>query len=430
MKDESRPSVSSFILHPFEVGTSMNTRRFCCALWLVPVVLFLPALTQPGSPGRAEERKEVPSAPVIRLVGDRDPAVAVTGLSPADLRALARLDQAPERWHQLFAVYVEHGGDPAQQPAMLGSYRVEKDALRFQPRFPLQRGVSYRAVLHPERLPGRAGPAEKTIEMLLRLPKVKPAVPTVVTAVYPSRDDLPENQLKFYLHFSAPMSRGEAYEHIRLLHDGKADDRAFLELPQELWDREGKRLTLLLDPGRVKRELAPREAFGPVLEAGKRYTLVIDREWQDGEGHPLKESFRKTFRVLPPDGTQPSPKTWKLEPPPAGSTNPLVMTSPKSLDHALLHRMLWVTDDRGRKMPGTVAVTKQETCWQFTPASAWTVGRYHLVADTWLEDLAGNSIARPFEVDEQSAVQHQNPARTVQLPFEVRANRSVPPLDR
>jgi hypothetical protein len=106
------------------------------------------------------------------------------------------------------------------------------------------------------------------------------------------------------------------------------------------------------------------------------------------------------------------------------------MTSPKSLDHALLHRMLWVTDDRGRKVPGTVAVTKQETCWHFTPASAWTVGRYHLVAETRLEDLAGNSIARPFEVDERSAVQHTNNAKTVQLPFEVRANRSIPPPDR
>jgi len=394
----------------------MNTLRSCFALLFVPLVFACPHIMW------AEVRTETPSAPAIRLVGDREPAVAVTGLSPADLRALARLEQSLERWQQLFAVYVEHGGDRAQQPAMLGSYRVEKDALRFQPRFPLQHGVSYRAVFHPEHLPGRAGPAEKPIEMLLRLPKAKPAVPTVVTAVYPSRDDLPENQLKFYLLFSAPMSRGEAYQHIRLVHDdGKVDDRAFLELPQELWDREGKRLTLLLDPGRVKRELAPREEFGPVLEAGKRYTLIIDREWKDGEGNPLKESFRKTFRVLPPDPTQPNPKTWKIEPPPAGSTKPLVMTSPKSLDHALMHRMLWVIDERGRKVAGTVEVTRQETCWRFSPAAAWTAGRYHLVADTWLEDLAGNSIARPFETDEQSAAEHENNAKTVQLPFEVRS---------
>jgi hypothetical protein len=348
--------------------------------------------------------------------------IEVAGLSPVDLQALARLEHTTEQWQMLLAVYVERGGDRAEQPAMLGAYRVEKDALRFVPRFPLRRGVSYRAVFHPERLPGRVGSAEKPVETLLVLPKPSPAAPTVVAAVYPSRDDLPENQLKFYLHFSAPMSRGEVYEHIHLLRDdGKVDDRAFLELPQELWDREGKRLTLLLDPGRVKRELKPREEFGPVLEAGRRYTLIVDRSWKDGEGNPLKETFRKTFRVRPPDETQPDPKTWKIEPPGAGSTAPLVMTSPKSLDHALLHRMLWVTDDRGRKVPGTVEVTRQETCWRFTPAAAWTAGHYHLVADTWLEDLAGNSVSRPFEVVESRPAERESKGETVQLPFEVRA---------
>ena len=38
---------------------------------------------------------------------------------------------------------------------------------------------------------------------------------TIVEHVYPSTDQLPENQLKFYLHFSAPMSRGEAYSRIQ-----------------------------------------------------------------------------------------------------------------------------------------------------------------------------------------------------------------------
>jgi hypothetical protein len=363
----------------------------------------------------------VNGAPVVRLSNDKSPVVEVTGLEPAELKALAERKQTPEQWQTLLAMYVERLGDRSEQPAMLGSYRVEKETLRFEPRFPLVRGVSYRVVFHPGRLPGRTGDAETTLETVLLIPKPKPAAATVVTHVYPSKDELPENQLKYYLHFSAPMSRGEAYEHIRLLGpDGKEDPHAFLQLPQELWDGDHKRFTLFLDPGRVKRDLKPREDLGPVLEAGKRYTLVIDRSWSDAEGNPLKETYRKSFRVLPPEETQPDPKTWKIEPPGAGTKAPVVMTSPKPLDHALLQRMLWVIDESGEKVPGSVEVTRQETCWRFTPAQSWKAGRYHLVADTLLEDLAGNSIARPFEDDERNPIARSRKTETVQVPFEVR----------
>jgi hypothetical protein len=360
-------------------------------------------------------------APVIRLHGDKEPAVEVTGLPAEELRALARLEQTPEQWQALFAVYVERG-DRARQPAMLGSHRVLKDALRFEPRFPLTPGVAYRAVFHPDRLPGHAGSTEPAVETVLRVPKPAPAAPTVVTHIYPSRDELPENTLKFYLHFSAPMSRGEAYDRIHLLDAaGKPVEAAFLELGQELWDPAGKRFTLFFDPGRIKRGLKPREDLGPALEAGKRYTLVIDRAWKDAEGNPLKETHRKAFRVLPPDEKPPDPKTWKLEAPSAGSRKPLVVTSPKALDHALFGRLVWVTDADGRKVPGRAEVTNRETRWTFTPDAAWAAGRYHLVADTRLEDLAGNSIGRPFEVDEFRTVERQTKAETVKVPFEVRA---------
>ena len=37
---------------------------------------------------------------------------------------------------------------------MLGTYRVQPGALRFEPQFPLEPGLSYRAVFHPDQLPG------------------------------------------------------------------------------------------------------------------------------------------------------------------------------------------------------------------------------------------------------------------------------------
>ncbi|NIP93248.1 MAG: hypothetical protein GWO24_07240, partial [Akkermansiaceae bacterium] len=90
------------------------------------------------------------------------------------------------------------------------------------------------------------------------VPAARPGPRTTVTHVAPGADVLPFNLLKFYLHFSAPMTRGRAYQHITLRHhDGQPVADPFLELPEELWNPEMTRLTILLDPGRIKRGLLP-----------------------------------------------------------------------------------------------------------------------------------------------------------------------------
>jgi hypothetical protein len=231
---------------------------------------------------------------------------------------------------------------------------------------------------------------------------------------------LPENQLKFYIHFSSPMSKGDAYQHVHLLDStGKEVSLPFLRLDEELWDQKQTRFTLLFDPGRIKRGLKPREEVGPALEEGKTYTFVIDRDWNDAEGNPLKESFRKSFRAGPPDDNPIDTKSWKVKPPSAGSRDPLVVIFPKPLDHAMLERVVGVTDASGHSIEGTIAVTEKETHWSFTPKQPWQAGRYHLTADTALEDLAGNSIGRPFEVDVFHPIQRQVKSETVKIPFEI-----------
>jgi hypothetical protein len=356
------------------------------------------------------------SGPVIRL-GTKGTTVDVAGLRAQDVRALADLQGAAAR-QEVFALYVEKGGKRTGQPAVLGDWRMADGVLRFSPRFPLAPGVRYRAVLDLSRLPGHSGAG--VIEEVVGLPKPKPAQATVVEHVYPSADTLPENQLKFYLHFSAPMSRGEAYEHVRLLDEkGKVIERAFLELEQELWDPVGKRFTLFIDPGRIKRGLKPREDLGPVLEAGRGYVLVIDTGWEDAQGNRLGKEYRKDFRAVTADETTPDPKTWKIQAPRAGTRTPLTVALGEPLDHALLHRLVWVRDAAGRKVAGAVAVTDREKTWSFTPAEPWAAGRYELTADTRLEDLAGNSIGRPFEVDVFHRVEREVKAETVGVPFRV-----------
>jgi hypothetical protein len=47
---------------------------------------------------------------------------------------------------------------------------------------------------------------------------------------------------------------------------------------------------------------------------------------------------------------------------------------------------------------GRVSVDENETRWRFQPEEPWVAGNHQLHIDAALEDLAGNSIARPFEV--------------------------------
>jgi hypothetical protein len=375
----------------------------------------------------APEQGSAPRGPTIRL--DHQAGAKAT-FDVADLGArvladLAKANREPGQWTDLFAVYVDNGqAERKDQPPVLGSYRVEDGVLRFEPRFPPAPGLRYRAVFNPAQLPKPANPKAEPVVAEFTIPKPAAAAPTVVEMVYPTRDKLPENLLKFYLHFSAPMSRGEAYRHIRLLDAaGKPVESPFLELGEELWDPQGKRFTLFIDPGRIKRGLKPREDIGPVLEAGKRYTLEIDHAWSDAQGNPLKETYRKAFRAAAADEDPPDPKTWKVQPPPAGTSKPLTVTFPEPLDHALLQRLLWLTDARARKVSGTMTVSDEETRWDFTPEQPWRAGTYSLVVDTALEDLAGNSIGRPFEVDVFQPIQHAVKARTVTLPVIIEAGR-------
>jgi len=300
-------------------------------------------------------------------------------------------------WESVLAVYAADADTP-----MLGGYSVEGNALIFRPRFPLSTGVGYRAVF-----PGGVFVVDAA---------AKPPSSTRVEHIYPSADVLPANELKLYIYFSAPMSRGEAWQHIHLLEsDGKPVPLAFLELDQELWDAGNQRLTVLFDPGRIKRGLVPTNEIGSPIVEGKRYKLVIDRDWHDGRGVPLVEVFQKTFAGGPSDRKSPEPKYWRVSAPKAGTPDPLIVDFPKSMDYALLQRMIEIPG-----FEGSIAISREETRWSFTPNALWKAGAYHLIADNLLEDIAGNHLDRPFDVDLLNAQRQQINTKTVSIPFIVR----------
>jgi hypothetical protein len=310
-------------------------------------------------------------------------------------------------WQSVLAVYA---GAAADVPPVGGTYSIESGELVFRPRYPLAAGLHVRAVFHA---PG-AEPVEAEFE-IPKAPAVKPSV--YVAQVYPSGNTLPANALKLYVYFSAPMSRGNSWAHIRLLRDDNTAVTApFLELDQELWDRDNRRFTILFDPGRIKRGLASLAEAGPAMEAGRSYTLVISRDWLDGRGAPMVEEYRKTFRVTAEDRVPPDPAKWRVTPPRAGTSDPLVIRFPKPLDYALLQHEIEIAP----AVAGTLSVGANETEWRFTPRTPWTRGDYRIVVHTDLEDLAGNHILRAFDVDTFDPITPRLTADTVTIAARIR----------
>jgi hypothetical protein len=310
-------------------------------------------------------------------------------------------------WASLFVIYA----GPGDVPPLLGTYSVEDGTLTFHPQFPLAPGVHYRAIFHA---PGGA-PIERTFDG----PAKDTRRLTRVDRVYPSAEVLPSNLLRFYIFFSAPMSQGEAGRRMRLL-DENGKPLAGVFLPgEELWDPGFQRLTMTLDPGRIKRGLTSNQAMGPPIAEGKRYTLTIDADWPDARNVPMVEGFRKSFRGGPVQRLKPDPKQWHIVPLKAGTLGTLTVDFPKPMNYVLLQRMLRVAKAEG-SVAGQVTVDRQETRWLFSPRQAWTAGDYRLIVDTALEDLAGNSIALAFDIDVFEQVHERIATSTVALPFSVR----------
>jgi hypothetical protein len=310
-------------------------------------------------------------------------------------------------WASVFSVYT----GTANAPAMLGSYIIESGTLVFRPRYPLAAGVRYRAVF---RQPGRT-PVERSFDG----PTPVPTSPTRVERVYPSADVWPSNTLRLYVYFSAPMSRGEVTARLHML-DGAGRELKDVLLPgQELWDAGNQRLTMTFDPGRIKRGLESNSKIGPPIAEGARYALVIDRGWPDARGGPLAGDYRKEFRGGPAVRVPPDAKQWRLTPPRAGTSAALVVEFGRSMNYPLLQRMMEVAGPNGR-VAGAIAVDAHESVWRFTPRQPWMAGAYRLVVDADLEDVAGNRIDQPFDIDVFDTVTRHITTRTIDVPFSVR----------
>jgi len=359
-----------------------------------------------------------PSVPLIRLdtANPQQPAVEVTGVSGRDLSALAKANLTSEEWSALLRVTVKRGAtQPGEAPLPVAGRYAIAASIRFVPLFPLDPGREYDVVFDPSRYVPRL----PVVRGVISLPAVVHVPSTVVTAVYPAGDVIPENLLRMYLSFSGPMGQQGALDHVMLLDArGREVPDALLPLDTELWNDDRTRFTLLFDPGRVKREILPNRQMGRPLHAGDQVTLVVKKDWLDARGVPLASEFRRSYRVGAADERALDPAAWRVAPPPPGVRDPLTVTFPEALDHGLLQRALSVTR-AGTPVPGALQVDDGAARWLFVPRDAWQAGDYTLVVQPILEDVAGNRIGRRFEVPSPGDAVPEEGTKPIAIPFRI-----------
>jgi hypothetical protein len=158
-----------------------------------------------------------------------------------------------------------------------------------------------------------------------------------------------------------------------------------------------QRLTVLLDPGRLKRWVGPNVELGPPLKTGERYTLEIGPGMTDMYGRRLHEPFRKRFINGDPVQERISIDKWTILPPAKGSREALALSFPAPLDRALLFHAIAIISTDGLIIEGQVEIDQSETLWRFIPASLWTESEYRIRVGSSLEDVCGNTITGAFD---------------------------------
>jgi hypothetical protein len=303
--------------------------------------------------------------------------------------------------------------DDATLPGMAGEFVVADGGVYFRPRFPFPAGASYTFVERDGSPVAPAGPAVTIVRPALDRPTT-----TRVVGIHPSGRDVPRNLLRCYVEFSAPMSEGFAAGGIEL-RDADRDvplPGALLGFEHELWDADRRRLTVLLDPGRIKRGLVPHQQAGYPLTEGMTVELVVGTALRDAGGAALAAEERRRYRVGPDVRQRVNPAAWTIQAPRAGTRDELVVGFDRPLDRALALRCLRVRPEpAGPGVAGTPLLTEGEQEWRFRPSGEWPRGRLQIVVDHRLEDLAGNSVSRVFDRDLERRADDPAPARPVVL---------------
>ncbi len=236
----------------------------------------------------------------------------------------------------------------------------------------------------------------------------------------PDESELPANHLKFYVHFTRPMRPTESWEHFSLkdLRTGELVPRPFRHI--DLWDEQNRRLTLWFHPGRQKTGVNLNEDLGGILTTGHSYLLLIDPQWKTQAGKPLDLSVKKRyyFTAIDADHEQPDPNKWELTPPTPDTVQPLIISFGEMLDFATAGKAITTCSSNDELIEFSQQADWDGTRIKIFPSKPWAAGDYTITLNPRLEDLAGNSLERPFEVD--LSAETKDFAQKLTLTFEIK----------
>jgi hypothetical protein len=344
----------------------------------------------------------VTNQPLLMVDSDpRQPAshcVSVYKLDAAVMVLLGKYIEAGCPLQSVLRVTVSEAAPPTDgsSPGVAGRYQTLEDGIRFLPHFPFERGLLYRARFDPRPL---ACPDVSNVPTLeFSLPPEETMSPPEVAHIFPSSEDLPENLLRFHVCFSNPMQRGRVQAEISLIGpDGEPAPDALYRAPVELWDRSMRNLTILLDPGRLKRGVGPNRKLGPPLKSGQVYTLRVGAGMTDLPGNQLAKAVHRRFYVTDAVREPIAVEQWNIVPPEISSHQPLILTFPRPLDWALLSQSIAIVSTDEQPIEGRIVVDQCERRWSFTPTLPWLSGNYHVHIASGLEDVCGNTVFAAFD---------------------------------
>jgi hypothetical protein len=207
--------------------------------------------------------------------------------------------------------------------------------------------------------------------------------------IHPAGLTVPENLLRIELRFEQPQCLPFDIARLKLLDaNGLEVQHALLDLT--LPSADGRRITVLMDPGRVKSGVGPNLDAGRALQEGSTVSL---RLVGTDAAQPL---VVKTWQVTAAASRPLRPEAWKLALPRRSSRDTLVVDMQMPIS-SVGEALIAVLDGHGRRVDGTTSLAEGDAAWRFTPSRPWAAGTHRLVTHPDLEDPAGNRRCAAFE---------------------------------
>ncbi|WP_431052510.1 hypothetical protein [Roseateles sp. L2-2] len=230
-----------------------------------------------------------------------------------------------------------------------------------------------------------------------------PAARAASVEIHPAGTAVPENLLRLELRFDRPQPLPFDVERLKLL-DGDGLEIRHALLDMALPDAEGRRITVLLDPGRVKTGVGPNLEAGRALTQGSTVSLSVAaaKTGAEADAQTDESPVVKTWHVTAAVSHPLQPALWQLSSPRRGTRDELSVDLRTPIS-SVGERLIAVLDGRGRRVDGVATLADGDATWRFKPSRPWATGRHRLVTHPELEDPAGNRSCAAFEATNLSA---------------------------